>query len=47
MYCVLTNMSHKVFELRGLHRPASVFVEGTEGESNLVVVGIGTEDFIF
>ena len=31
-------MSHEVFELRGLHSAAAIFVQGAERQSHLVVI---------
>ena len=35
---ILTNVSHEVFELRGLHSAAAIFVQGAERQSHLVVI---------
>ena len=35
---ILTNVSHEVFELRGLHSAAAIFVQGAERQSHLVVM---------
>ena len=35
---ILTNVSHEVFELSGLHGAAAIFVEGAERQSHLVVM---------
>ena len=35
---ILTNVSHEVFELSGLHGAAAIFVQGAERQSHLVVI---------
>ena len=35
---ILTNVSHEVFELSGLHSAAAIFVQGAERQSHLVVM---------